>query len=309
MDHNEKLDIVVITFSGEMGLLKLQARSIARHFDPSSFGIIHIFVNEVHTQQFIEVFNAYVLPDYGIFRDKVRVYNLMSVFETLPEEPGWRTQQSLKLLAHRYVETENFVVLDTKNHAIRRISRDDFISHDGRMISHRASSKGSLQKFFLPSLAAFGINDSQSYIDSSMPSTTPFVMDRSFLKTMLQSLEGRHGVDFLKFFHVKARPTTEFFLYYAFLLSNNLVDRAYVFRQSTAVTLFASWPETAEKFEWAINKARQPSTKFFGLHRKRGPELDAEQRKAVEAIWQEAGLLPRLSEFETIIRNQVMSNV
>lgn len=304
----KKLDIVVVSFSGELGLLKLQARSIARHFDPDSFNKIHIFINQTDPEEFIETFRTEIRPAYGIFRDRVTLHDLSAVFDHIPEEPGWRTQQSVKLLAHRYVETEAFVVLDTKNHAIRRVSRDDFIHKNGKMISHRVSAEGSLQKFFAPSLAAFGLDDPDTHIRSSMPATTPFVMDRSFVKTMIQSIEGRSGVDFLKFFHVKARPTTEFFLYYAFLLKNDLVDRAYEFRDSTTITLFAMWPETAEKFEWAINRARQPSTKFFGLHRKRGPQLDAGQRALVEDVWHDAGLLPDRSESDSIIHNRLHPN-
>lgn len=107
---------------------------------------------------------------------------------------------------------------------------------------------------------------------------------------------------------MKARPTTEFFLYYAFLLKNDLVDRAYEFRDSTTITLFAMWPETAEKFEWAINKARQPSTKFFGLHRKRGPQLDDGQRALVEDIWYDAGLLSDRSEADSIIQTDLAAD-
>ena len=78
--------------------------------------------------------------------------------------------------------------------------------------------------------------------------------------------------------------TTEFFLYYAHLVSNGQ-PYPYADTSPPVTTLYTKWPQEHETVMRLIREARSPYRPVFGLHRLRLPQLNQEQASAITSLW------------------------
>lgn len=280
---------LTVTYAAEVGLLKLQARSFARFVPPALVERIAVIVNEVEAGAVLAAIEADVMPEFGPHAAKVELIPANALMTDRVALRGWRRQQSLKLLYARRTDSAKYIVLDSKNHFIRPVTDNTFVDKDGRGRTFRTAQRGSLMPYFMNSLKAFGL-DGEAHVDGAMPATTPYVLDSATVREMLDEIEEREGQAFEAYFHTPGRDVTEFFLYYAFLLKTGRVDALHHFGARNAATLFTRWPDTVADLEQVLEKARQPSTVMFGLHKNRVAQLTEPHRARVVALWVEAGL-------------------
>src|SRR5688572_15923978 len=129
-NHRMRVDTVTVCFCEELGLLKLQASSIDRFFDPRFINRVFVINNDPEPERFASQFYEEVLPLYGRKADSVvlldhRQFRLPAGLRA----DGWRSQQLLKLAAHRCVETDFYLVLDAKNHALKHVGAENLCPH------------------------------------------------------------------------------------------------------------------------------------------------------------------------------------
>ena len=300
------IDIVTVSFRGELHLLKLQARSFRVNLSPDDVGDILIIINDDDIEGFVEHFEREVAPEYGAhFASRLKLIAHSVIMDAALERPGWRTQQTLKLMAARYVRSPYYLLLDTKNHFIKKTKVADFFSITGQPLTYESPVGGTLEKYFHPSLAFFDV-DAAPHLATAMPAVTPYVIETQLALKLLSAVEMKSGVDFPTFFHRKNRLVTEFFLYFAFLAAEPERRARYETAEPRAVTLFGIWPETEDKFRWAMSQLLRPSICMFGLHRNRWGKLTESQRTQIASLWADAGLFDDVVEAEAFLETKTM---
>ncbi len=296
---NNKLDFVIVTFPVEIEMLYLQLKSIERFVDKGTMGRLYIFWNSstAKTSTYIGDVRAYIAGRPGL-RDKTEFLLRDDIFgpDDLFDSNGWRSQQALKIACSRFIREDFAVVLDTKNHFIRSVSYNDFISAEGRPYSHLVNyTRGdpSFLRFLKSCCAYFGTPFDVTLSRAGLPTTTPLTIKKSTMLAMLDLIERREGTDILRAFFSSndLKETTEFLLYYAFVLkefgnASNLYDRS----SPMAATFFSVSPKNRPGIVDLLGRLDSEEIKVLGIHRKRFRRLGEEEKEKFREIWISSGL-------------------
>ena len=280
------ITFVTVVFSNEITLFELQALSIKKFVDFSIVDNFFIIINEddlsFETYDSVQhIANQYL---YEV-RGKVKVFRASDFIRKKDERLAWRSQQYLKLKASLLSLSEHVLILDAKNHFMKNFKVEYFVDmSSGKMIGMFEGRGGLMEKYLLPSLDIFGVKDVG--IDRTMSCVTPYITKPSIISGMISALESHTGIEFEDLFLNKNRMITEFFLLFAYLQKFNLINENYILHSNGCfVTLFTIWPDTEEKLNWAIQRAKQPEVICFGIHRERVPNIDERLRKEITDLW------------------------
>ena len=136
MDKN-KLDFVTICFNHELelNLMKLQALSF-KYVEPKMISNIIIFYNDmgVNKLEFIKQYYPVIL------QSKVTIIYRDNVIDKC-HDSGWKNQQFFKLFISNYIKSKYYIMLDCKNHFIRKTTLADFIKNDKTMLEREPLNK------------------------------------------------------------------------------------------------------------------------------------------------------------------------
>jgi hypothetical protein len=133
------MDVVTVCHTPELHLLKLQARSIAQHLQPDDVGRLWVVLNEPVPGQARDYFDRHIAHEYGQFIDHVVVVERDELLRRVPVHRsrwGWRMQQVLKLRVACRIGSACYLILDAKNHFIRRVSVNSFFDGSTCFRSH-----------------------------------------------------------------------------------------------------------------------------------------------------------------------------
>lgn len=289
------VDLVIIGFSGERRALELLARSLRLYADPDLFGRIYIVLNDPAIRRFRWAIKKRVLPEFGTLAGRVVLVDPCTIVDRPNVKNGWRSQQALKLLMARMVKAPQFLVLDTKNHFIRPVGRDAMIAADGRLLTHMYSLNRHFVGHFETACRYFGVED----VDTSahaMPTTTPFVMSTSVVRELLEVVERREDKPFFDFF-MKNTELTEFYFYYAYILSApGRFEALYKIRSTPNLTLFRIDARSVERISAMLPILDQPDVYCFGVHRLVFEVGIPESRQRAGEVWQRFGLIKNEKE-------------
>lgn len=304
------MDFVVVSFKREISMLLLQARSLARSNARRFVARYIVLWNEdTPPQELDEALGDRLraeLDPAGIPLVILPRSFFMSA-ELGAESPGARSQQALKLLVARQVQTPHYCILDSKNHVIRDLETADFITEDGRLRSHRQSySPGTVWGDRLAaSLRYFGLSEASAPLNMNLPTTTPYVMETAQVCALLAAVEEQEACDFGTAFLARAAlaDTTEFLLWYAWLLACDpaLPERLYRLDKRIYVSFFNNSPQGEASIAHEVARTASPEVKILGLHRGRFHRLTAMERDAFTARWLEAGLFTTVAECHAFI--------
>jgi Family of unknown function (DUF6492) len=208
----------------------------------------------------------------------------------------------LKIASSKFFQEDFAVLLDTKNHFIRRVGYDDFISPEGRPYSHFVNysrDTTSFPNFLRNGCAYFGVPFDESFSRAAMPTTTPLTMKKSILRGMLDHIEQRERTDILRaFFHSNdLKETTEFLLYYAFILkefgrARNVYERS----PPISATFFSRSPKSEPAITALLRRLDDDDIKALGIHRARFRRLSQEETEKFKSVWISAGLFADIDE-------------
>jgi Family of unknown function (DUF6492) len=302
---NNKLDFVVVTFPAEIEMLYLQLKSIEKFVDTETMGRLYIFWNSStqKTSTYIRDVRAFIAGRSGLC-DRTEFLFRDDIFgaDDLFDSNGWRAQQALKIASSRFVREDFAVLLDTKNHFIRPVSYNDFISAEGKPYSHFVNYSRGITSFpiFLKNCCAyFEIPFDETFSRTAMPTTTPLTIKKSTLRAMLDLIEHREGMDILRAFFCSndLKGTTEFLLYYAFILkgfgrARDVYDRS----SPISVTFFSRSPKTEPAITALLRRLDDEDVKVLGIHRARFRRLSVEETKKFRSVWISAGLFADVDE-------------
>lgn len=281
-------DLVTITFEGDARLTVLQILSVDRLLALSEVGRYIVVLNGEDNAQLqlwlLEQVASKISPTLLAKLAFVTAVDVMGPSSTV----GWRGQQLIKLKVAQVVSEDHYLLLDAKNHFVHRCSIADFFDDDRPVTNFQKTNPGWMP-YVRASLAVFNADDERAV--STPPTITPYVMVRSEVLALIDRLEAIYGTSVSEAFEQHLGKTTEFYLYYAHLVSSG---RPYPYEQgpTRVTTLFTKWPQDPQLVMRLINAARDPRLPVFGLHRLRIPQLDHLQRIAVAELWRDELLKP-----------------
>ena len=284
-----KPDLVVVGFSGELKLLKLQARSI-RLFAADAFNAIHYIINEDNTRPFVTYYENEIAPELGALTAKTFLLEGKTVADMPLKRMDWRSQQSLKLLAARHVKAESFLILDSKNHFVRPVTAETFVSESGHLFTHRYEFNQNFRPKFENACRYFGMKDVLHDIQA-MPTATPFMMSASVVRDLLDHTERQENIPFHQFF-TGTKDFTEFYFYFAYLLSKpGLLDQLYETRERPQVTLFRSVATSPGEVQKLTRVLEREAVYLFGVHREVLKAENPDIFRVIREVWQRFGLV------------------
>lgn len=285
----EQLDLVVVGFTGELKMLQLQARSL-RLFAPSVFSQIIYIINDRKPDAFLKFYQERIQPELGPLADRASVIDGRKIAGQKLKRTDWRSQQSLKLLAGNHILSSSYLILDSKNHLIRPVSLQTFVSDDGRLRTHRYSFNEKFRIKFENACRYFGIDTPNPGL-AALPTATPFLMSAEIARQLILEVEAREKRSFHSFF-TGSRDYTEFYFYFAYLLSKpGLLDQTYVTRSRPQVTLFRSATEDPARTEALLPILDRDDVYCFGVHRALLQAADHQTLKAVSDVWRRFDLV------------------
>jgi hypothetical protein len=282
---SQDVDLVTITFEGDIRLTVLQILSVDRLLDHSSIGRYIVVLNGQNNAQ-LEAFLktntvSHIAPGLAAKIDYVEAPTLLPGHDPL----GWRGQQLLKLVVANHLAARYYLVLDAKNHFVHRTLVRDFFTETAIKTFRRAANKN-YYPHIKNSFGAFDAEDrAGDFADSAMPTITPYLMDAGLVRGMMSELESRYaGRAFEDLFEEELSGTTEFFLYCAYLDVTGQ-EGLYEHSAQMGATLFTKWPREHKDVLRLVNSARSNKVAMFGLHRRRLPQLNDEQRDSIVKLW------------------------
>lgn len=309
-----KIDFATVVFREEIGLLRVQARSLARYMPNDQVGRILLVPNDLDEVDCIGELEA-LASDYGQHASKVEIVRPDDIFEwpsglsrlrfRLSNQlrglrgraaggwqgrPGWFVQQALKLAVARRVTSSHVVLMDAKNHLIAPCQFETFVSQDGRS---RAATLLQDDYHFAWVKAAHEFFGVQCPEQSSavLPTTTPFVVNTSVLEGTLARTEKLGGAVQL-LMRPRTQPFTEFTLIGAYCTAEfGGWESVFWSGLPSANTIFRR--ASRHQIDTAIENARRGRSVFFGVHRTAIGQLSKNDLQQIRAIWQSHGLIKK----------------
>jgi hypothetical protein len=280
------LEFLTISFgdSTELELLKLQAVSF-KYVQPimENIGKIHIFYND-HGINNIEHIKQYYPPE---LQSRVSITYRDSIMNC--KKSSWINQQYFKLFFCKYIQTDHYIVLDSKNHFIRHVILNDFFCNGIPKLY--LNNPGDMFICYKKSLSYFGIEDPFHYqCDANLKpignnvllTTTPFVFITTQVSNLINFIENKENKTLHEFFmsEINQNTATEFYLYTAYLIfSNNLDKHTMVQRDDLVITIFNDPTADYNVFEKKKIAITSPKVKIFGLHREAVKKMDNDYKQ------------------------------
>lgn len=263
-DADGSLSLVTVFFEAEVGLLALQARSLALYQREGQFEQI-IVIDNTHsgisrrTQRRIE-------DEFGAWRDRVRIVRPECLLSVSPGRvPGWEAQQVLKLMVHRIITTKHYLVLDAKNQWIQPTSHDTFVAPDGRVRGASHSYRGHALEQRVAGVMRYLHIDPNDWLDHFMVTHTPVLLTTAVVAELIDGIEHRSGSSFAEEFS-RAR-LLEFPLYAAWIIARhgNLDEHI----DGSTVRSTTIWPSSSPaEIEAALKGLDHVDSPFLGVHRR-----------------------------------------
>jgi len=280
------MDFVSIVFDDEIEiqLFKLQAFS----FQVVEANLVHrilVVFNGSNEQNdaFAEKFQHWI-PYYPPYlRDKVKLV-FMKDIDLYFTKSDWYSQQVVKIQISKMIETEYYVVLDTKNHFIKHINRDLFFANNGKPHLYLNDAGEVFGNYY---------NNCLTYFKTSCPNAglglgrlriqtiTPFLFITKECKNLMHYVEKKEKKSFHHFF-TESKMYTEFYFYYCYLVHTSK-DKLYEinFNYIPFVTIGNQDPKIHTYNSWkSINHVLNSQNIYvFSLHRYSLCILDEEYKK------------------------------
>lgn len=278
------LSLVTVFFEAEIGLLELQAHSLARYHAAGDFDRI-VVIDNTHagvsrrTRERLE-------RAFGPWRDRVRFFRPDDL-TALPTLPGWVGQQVLKLMAHREIESTHYLVLDAKNHWIQPTDLHTFIAPDGRARGASHTYRGHALEQRVSGVLSYLDVDPELWLDHFSVTHTPVVLSRQVCADLIADVEKRSGLPFAQEF--SRAGLLEFPLYSGWIIARDGSLDAEI--DGSVIRSTTIWPShgparVAEELA-ALEHLDSP---FLGVHRRALARAGWPVSRSVADLWRERGL-------------------
>lgn len=321
-----------IVFGAEMPLLGLQARAFARHVPPALVQEILVLVNDRREAEGARQVAA-IRTLYGPHADKLRIIpastllgrdratpaglwrRLRCAFPLLrlrrPQggwrgNPGWLTQQALKLSVGRIATADHVIILDAKNIWLSEIAASDLLAEDGRALAQFIRKPGRNSSKWLPaSFAAIG----EPCGTLPAPIThylTPYPVQRQLLCDTVERLEQVNGSVEAAFLLRNPYPTE-------FCAINAVAYAKYggiepFFKDGLGVCTPFAAADTPEHMDTLLDRMLEAPTKSIAIHTKAVQRMSEAQLAKLGRIFKAGGLLETAAGTEGLKNNLLFAD-
>lgn len=277
-----RLDYLSVAFRDDFGLLRLQARSMARYLHPDDAGRILVVNNDNDPEEFARRFEAEIRPDYGALAGRVELLDGREMVGLGAGLPGYWRQQILKLRAWTVSRERVVISLDSKNILLRPLSAASFLRPDGRLYGSRRPCRDHLTA----GLDYFGVPpERRPAFILNIRTPVPFrTAELAALERAVREREG-FGVDGLL-----ARPASrleprlyEYLLYGAWLETHAGGIDAHHELVRPGLSL-GYWGQPLKTVEDFLARLGNPAFRMIALHRRVAVQPEAVQRGFAAAL-------------------------
>ena len=285
--NREKIDFVTIVYDNEteLNLLKLQAHSF-KFIDRSLLNDIIIVYNDKNPSNFKKTFKRNILPFYPRnFQHKVKIITLEDL--NIKLESSWNSQQIVKLEISKLIQSEYYVMLDAKNHFIRKVNYRTFFKNGKPAIF--LNNPGKMIRYYYNCLDYFEAQDPFNYKKTGkgneiLLTTTPYLFHTEDVKDLLKFIENKEKTPFPIFFQ-QNRNLTEFYLYSTYLIYTNKIKNCWM---CPSICKILYGEINRAEVEGRINQCLlNTNIKCFGLHRKFVKDVSEAQAEEINTEWNE----------------------
>lgn len=217
------LSFLTVTYKHDFPLLKRQLQSIEQ-FAQQEYPH-HIVLNDdlTYMPELVELTNHYKnviithkdqIPEF--IPHKVPLYGNIDY--------GWFMQQTCKLVASNIIESEYYLVLDSKNYLVDLFNVDNWI--DNKVTAIKFYPNVDLIEWFKETCRLFDL-DYNECVSYAMEARTPFIMKTQYVRDLLAYITKR-GLQITEVIgnHDNAKfKSVEFYLYNGWLLYTNKFDQ------------------------------------------------------------------------------------
>lgn len=310
-DKNNREDLltfVTIFFFGELPNLLLQARSLSLYGSQAIKKWIIVFNDDITALEKEQIFKSLYRELKNASFDVFWMERTEITDIDLSQMNGSRSQQILKICVSSFVDDKFFVMLDAKNHAIRKLKPEFFIV-DNLPVVHRQEYEdwNEFYRFFKKAFGLFGLTEDKNTFEKYQ-STTPYVMKTDLVKRCMEVkfISSREPWNhFVSLMNDNPDSITEFSLYAAvaelFEIKTFITEKQYV-------TLFDGWPRDPSDIIRSINEIGNKKIRFFGVHRNRGFTLSAEESLCLAKQWVDRGLFLNIENGTAFLRKNPLEN-
>ena len=297
------IDIVSVFCRRDYFMQLLQARSIAKYFNRKSLGqLIYIWhdteempleINQILESELYGIsYKLLTASEFGIDRKNIGI-------------DGWTTQQALKLLASKCVKTENYLVLDAKNHFVACCGAEDFIAKDGRGLFPFVDLK--LNESYKYALEYFGLDlRSNNYCMRGVLNITPFLLRKEIVEKLIISFKEHDACSTVETFIRHQHKISEFLSYQAFVVSqgyriSDLYDE-FVYTKISE-TIWGHIASQEREFINLMQNAYNEKIKVLGLHWIACSIMTNNQKTRLCIYWMNIGLCDTLLDGHEVIES------
>lgn len=202
------IDLLTVTYSRDLPLLRLQAASIERFVDKELINEIHVINND-------DMDLSYLPELYGSLANKVKISRYSDYHPRFDRHPERRyTSQMFLKCAYAKRSTDHYLILDSKNIFIKQIDRA-VLFPNGKPIMSKFDARSFLRRPFERDMWE-GCRFLGTKEDLPLQYYTPFLASREVMLSMMRKI----GMDFHDWImhrnHESSEPCVyEFFLYSA----------------------------------------------------------------------------------------------
>lgn len=298
----EKIDLAVVYYEKEISILSLLVKSIELYCETSLVDKIYFINNASNPTKGREAFEEVILPLFNSFKDAICLIDAttLGVDHNGGADP-YIAQQALKLTIATLSDKSHYLMLDAKNHFIRKLRRDDLFTEDGKPISHLQIHGGYLKTCLEESCKYFDVDvDTDKQV---LPTVTPYLMITALVRDLLEEVKKREGTGIYELI-LKNNKLTEFLLYFSYLTYRGGKSHFYGFEPKPYATLFTKWPESEIDINRVLDSTLHDSVWMFSVHSKRFQQLKSNEIDFISNLWVERKLFDNTDSAKKFIEHQ-----
>ena len=210
--------LVTITCSRDRSMQKLQSYTIDKFVQGACNHIIIVEDNKIPLSEWQTELAPFYNKHHLMLLDTLLDND--SYQNDSVKKNGWHRSALLKLMAAEHVNTEKYLLLDSKNFFVRQVNLDSWPCDEGNHLVEPLHSNGQLSNGrSWPNLFQFGKKHSIPITKNTYSTTTPFMVKTNTVKNLLK-------LDIASLFLNNTGWSSELFLYsvYAQYLGTKLIN-------------------------------------------------------------------------------------
>jgi len=232
MYSKNKISIVVVTYHNDFILLNRLLRSIQQHWKITDIEEIVIILND--PTKYLEQLNKIVKKSLKK-QFSYKIETIHSIAPDLVPHYNWNSQQTLKCLSCDLVNTDWYIIHDSKDYYIDNVEMSDIFDENGKATVHLDHTRhpsdsrippvpgstwppGPFSMALENSFKIFDI-DPSDHKAIHFPTTTPFIVKTQIMRNMVEDTKRmtKHFFNFLFAMQLDGQCViTEFLLYGAY---------------------------------------------------------------------------------------------